>query len=221
MPGAQNQDPNNNQPGAGENNNSNANDPAGSGGAGGDNGGDDSFGNDPAKLQAEIKRLRTENAKHRTKNKSLEDQMSSMSGSLGKIKQHLGIQDDVAPEQQVEELTAQNEALQMELSIAGLEHAHGISAEQKDYFRFLLSNKFNELKDGEEMTDEQIAEIVQTAKKVGGVQKNSTGLNSNGKDNQGGNPQVTVEQFRKMSLMEKSKLYTENQDLYLKLSAAR
>lgn len=173
----------------------------------------------------EIKRLRAESADRRTKNKTLEESITSLSEKLGKINTHLGIKDDVDPAEQLQGLTAQNEQLSIEISLQQLARTQQIPVEHDEYFRFLIGKKFEALKEGEELSDEAINEVVAEVKKYSGFKGNkSTGLSGGqapAKNGEGGKgDEVTAEQFKKMSLVDKSKLFEENKELYLKLQKA-
>lgn len=173
----------------------------------------------------EIKRLRNENAGHRTKNKTLEESLSSFNDKFSKINKHLGIEENVDPEEQLQGLTAQNEQLSIEISLQQLARTQQIPVEHDEYFRFLIGKKFESLKEGEELSDEAINEVVAEVKKYSGFKGNkSTGLSGGqapAKNGEGGKgDEVTAEQFKKMSLVDKSKLFEENKELYLKLQKA-
>lgn len=186
---------------------------------GGDKGDDLGDFADPAKALAEIKKLRAENAKHRTKNKSLEEQLGSMNGTLGKLKEHLGIKDDEEdPQTVIQNLKKEKEMLEVEIGLGSLAREHGIARDQEAYFRFLMSQKFEQLEEGAELTDEDIESIVQEVQKVSGAQKRqSTGVGSGAANPAGNNDGLTLEQFVKMGVGEKSQLYTKNPDLYSRL----
>lgn len=213
--------------------------PGGDGGSGGGGGSGDPANKNPAKepknenpfgdldeANKEIKRLRNENAGHRTKNKTLEESLSAFNDKFSKINKHLGIEDEADPAEQLQSLTAQNEQLGIEISLQQLARTQGIPVEHDEYFRFLIGKKFEALKEGEELSDEAITEVVAEVQKYSGFKGNkSTGLsggqapsNKKGDGDKGGD--VTVEQYKKMSLVEKSKLFEENKELYLKLQKA-
>lgn len=166
-----------------------------------------------------IKSLRNENAKHRTKNKTLEESLGKYDGELKKVKEALGIKDESEdPKVALANLQQTNEALQVEMSVMSLAMEHQIPFENQKYFKFLLGEKFESLGEGEELSDEDLAEVIAQAKGIGGGQgKKSTGLNGGAKPNEGANQGVTVEQFAEMSIAEKSDLYGKNPQLYQQL----
>lgn len=217
MPGADDQQ--NLQPGADASKTQNPSDS-------GNQGGDGSFGSLEDAMK-EIKRLRQENAGHRTKNKTLEESLTSFNDKFTKINKHLGIQDQVDPEEQIKGLSSNNEQLTLELSLQQLARVNGIPMEQDEYFRFLIGKKFEALKDGEEISDEQISEVVAEVGKYSGFKKDfktSTGLGDGKTKNppasDSGKETVTTEQFSKMTFAQKNQLFEENKELYNKLSAA-
>lgn len=173
---------------------------------------------DPEKAKAEIKKLRGEAAKYRTKSKGLEGQMTALNEKFSKIQKAFGVEDEVDPETKVTELQAKNEALAIELSISQLSRAHNITADQDKYFRFLLSEKMGSLEENEEMTDEHVAEIALEVQKFSGKAPTSTGLNGNKKPSaDSGKGALTVQAFVKMNTGEKSELYAKNPAEYTRL----
>lgn len=196
--------------------------------AGGGTGGGDS--NPFANLDdawKEIKRLRSENGSHRNKNKEIESQFALLNEKFGKITKHLGMDEQEDPEKVISTLKQNSEALEMELELQKLARLHSISADQDEFFRFLLHKKFTSLKENQEITDEEINEIVAKAKNQSAGQEdktnknNSTGIGTGAKKTPaaGGDSEPTVEQFKKMGVVEKGNLYTKNPELYKQLNA--
>lgn len=205
-------------------------DPGGAGGddVGGDPGGtgdDEGSGDDDGDLSQEdlkklVAKLRKENATHRAKNKSLEDSFTSVKGELGKVKAALNIKDDEEdPKTALSKLQAQNESQQMDLAISNLAIENGISKDQLKFFKFLLAEKFEELEEGVEISDDDISEVVQQVKGASsGKKQNSTG--SDGKPPKPNTPaEVTAEQFASMTLAERTEVYDKNPTLYDQLMA--
>jgi hypothetical protein len=176
---------------------------------------------DPVKAAAEIKKLRAEAAKHRTRAKNLDGEMLTMKSTLDKLKQAFGGEDqEIDPAEQLQAIQQQNENYQVELGILQLAREHSISPDQDDYFRFLLTKKFEGLEEGGELTDEDLQEVIQKVQGVSGMKQNpaSTGVNAGKKDPAGnGKSSVSAEQFAKMTLTEKSKLYVSDAALYSRL----
>lgn len=196
------------------------------GGDDGNNGGDDFDYSDPEKVKKELKKLRRENASKRVAARDASEKLKVTEEQLTKIKQTLGLEEEESPEDKIQSLTAQLEALQMENQLTSLAGELGIPPKQNKYFKFLVHERLNDLEEGEELTDEDLQEIAEEAKMVGGSRKSSTGVDSGGGKGGGQKPaggdQMTVEQFCKMSLTEKSALYQKNPQEYERLfSSAR
>lgn len=202
---------------------------------GGDNG-QGSQGNaaDISKFSPEaqkmIKDLRAENAKSRTSNNKLSARLDKFEEGF---KAMFGDESDkMTPEQKLEHANAVSDQTQYENTVLTMAIQNGVQGEQLDYFRFLVDSAVNELKEGEEMTDDQLAKIVAKAKGVGGSAPAGGGDGGSGNDSSvdgdttGGNPpnpegdgNVTLDAFVKMSITEKSALYRKNQPLYTQLMA--
>ena len=176
---------------------------------------------DPVKAKAEIKKIRAEAAKHRTRAKNLDGEIATMKSTLDKLKTAFGMEDDsVDPAEQLKAIQQQNENYQVELGIVQLARDNGITSDQDDYFRFLLSKRFDSLEEGEELTEEDLQEIVQKSQSISGGKQNpaSTGVGSGSKVPAGASKgSVTPEMFAAMSLTEKSKIYTDDSALYSRL----
>ncbi len=180
----------------------------------------DLSGMKPEDMAAEIKKLRKENADRRTKNKALDEQAKSASEIMGKLKQALGIEDDKqSPEEMAKQLQDQNAALQMELGIMQVGVQHQIPVDQMEYFSFLFQKRASEMNEGEEMSEEVLAEVIAKAKSAGGAGgKTTTGIDGNGNPPPSGNAgEVTLEKYVKMNPGEKGALYNKNLTLYNKL----
>ena len=228
MPGADENKEGN--PGGSEDQNKGQNQNPGGSGAGGSGSEDDGIGSleDAKKI---IKDLRAENAKNRTKGKSQEDQLKTLGDQLGAIKKHLNIQDDVDPAEKLKVMATENEDLQFELSITQLARIHNIPLEQDKYFRFLVGERLAALqesgKEGEELSEEAIAEVIEEVNKVAGQKQDKPNGNRTGVDEKGGKKPVgggsdamTPEQFAKLSISEKSKMYLDNRTEYDRLLQA-
>lgn len=176
---------------------------------------------DPVKAMAEIKKLRAENAKHRTKNKTLDEQMVKVNGTMSKLKSALGLEsEDQDPEEQVTTLKQQNEALQVQMAMNELVRENDIPRSGEKYFNFLIAQEFETLEEGEEISEERIAELAKETKKMfAGGSNHSTGV----KDSKANpNPDasassISAAQFAKMNNGEKSALYVKDSALYQKL----
>jgi len=187
-----------------------------------DEGGGEDF-SDPVKALAEIKKLRAESAKHRTKNKSLEEEFGKMKGTLSKLKSALGVGDegdDEDPETKIATLKQQNEALQVQSAMVELCREHEIPRQGEKYFNFLIAQEFETLEEGSEISEERILEIAGEAKKMfssGGNAPSGTGVSGKKPAPGEAADAISPSQFSKMNPGEKSALYTKNPALYQKL----
>lgn len=185
---------------------------------------------DPKATKKVIDDLRTENAKHRNKNKQLETSHSELSGRFSKLegglKKLFGDGDEkLTPEQLTAKLNESNtktDSLEVQNAILSAGIEFGVGKDQMEFFEFQVNKKINSLKENEEMSDDDWSEIV---KKCGGnaQHKPNSSVDANKANGGGsGNPpsgntggdEVTVEQFSAMSIGEKSALYNKDQKLY-------
>ena len=170
--------------------------------------------------EAEIKKLRKESADRRVKGKTQEDELKTLADQLGSIKKHLGIKDDVSPEETIKDLQTKYADLELKSALRELAFDNGIGKEDEEYFNFLISKKFESLKDDEELPEAELQKVVDEVKaKSKGKAAGSTGVNDASKDKNpdGGAGETTVEQFVKMSTAEKQELFNKNQGLYDRL----
>lgn len=199
-------------------------------GDGGSGSGDPDGGGDTSKFSPEalkvIKDLRAENAKHRTTNNHVTARLDKFESGF---KEMFGdAADKMTPEQKLEQSTSMAESAQYDNTVLGMAIENGISGgDQLDYFKFLVSSSVDSLKEGEEMTDESLVEIVKKAKGTAGQSKkddDKDGANSSvgsGDSGTGGNipdptdnKNLTLEEFNNMGVMGKTALYRKNKPLY-------
>lgn len=195
------------------------------GNSGSDDGGSDDWKIDdlPAGAQKLIKDLRAESAKHRTTNKSLEERFSKLEGGL---KSALGLEDeeDISPEEQITQLSSQNQGLEMRNALLEVALENGMDQDQMDYFGYLLQKAGDSLQDDEELTEEMYAELVNKAKNgvsSSGSKKANFDADGNNSPN-GGNGgsddgAISLEDFAKMTYSQKVALRQKNESLYNKL----
>lgn len=174
---------------------------------------------DPERAKAEIKKLRAENAKHRNRSKALEEKMSALDQKFSGMKKALGVErEEEDPMQTIENLKTQNEALEMEIAFSNVARSNNIPAEGEKYFRFLLNERLVDLEEGAELSEEEISEVAGQVTSTLRGKQNSTGLQAAKPDSTGAGG-LSVDQFAKMSLGEKSALYARNQNEYARLFA--
>lgn len=169
-----------------------------------------------------IAKLRKENGNHRTKSKDLASKLTESEARRKAILKAAGIEDESEkPEEKVKALTAetQNQAFRNAVLESAIEH--GIPKDGLKYYQFLIAEATGELKEGEELDDDKLAEIVAEAKK-GRTAKSANSTVDGGKGattKPGASGEITLEKFCSMSITEKSKLYMEKPDLYSTLVA--
>ncbi len=183
---------------------------------------DDDLSGLDEKTKKYILKLRKENAKHRTSSKSTEEKLGKLEKSL-KSAFGLDDQESVDPEQQISSLQSEREVLAFKAAVMETAIENGLNMEQANYFQFLLAQKSNELEEGEELSDEDLAALVTKSKAIGGKGGigGSTSVNGGGTAPRkpGASGEITLEQFTKMSMTEKSKLYQNDANTYNSLMA--
>lgn len=186
-----------------------------------DEGNDVDFDKLPERTKKEILKLRKENKGLRTERNNSKTEAEKLKASLKKV---LGDEAEEDPEKVAEARAAENDDLKVRNSMLELALEHGVAKDQRDYFEFLLSKEISGLKEGEELSDEAVQEIAEKAKAQGGgkgpANSSTKGDAQNGKNNSGKKGEVTEEQFAKMGITERTKLYRENRELYDRLMAA-
>lgn len=175
-----------------------------------------------------VEKLRTENAKSRTKANDLEskhtalsDRFSKMEGGLKKL---FGEDDETSPEEKVSNLQSQNEALQTKVALNELAIENNLTGQDAKFFSFLVNEKLSELTEEEELSEEQITELVTQAKARNASSSTSVNANGNGAGNTtpkpagtGDGPEdgpYTYEKYLGMNLTEKSALFGKSPELY-------
>ncbi len=82
-----------------------------------------------------------------------------------------------------------------------------------------MSRAVSQLEDGEELSEEDVTEIAKKVRSTfGGEKKAQTSVTESGSKKAPGNPgEVSLDQFCSMSIAAKSKLYSEQPELYNEL----
>ena len=171
-----------------------------------------------------IKGLRDENAKYRTRSKEQGSQVDVLSERLGKfetgLKTLFGEEGEkLSPEETIEALQAQNEGLAIQSALKEAAFEYGIGKDSYEYFEFLVSKRLNELGEGEEMSEEELDGIAQSAKAR--YASSSTSVGAGTVENplphvDGG--AITLANFEAMTITEKSVLFQKSPDLYKSLN---
>lgn len=172
----------------------------------------------PTWAQKQIKDLRKENATHRNNLKTTNDRLDKFEKGF---KSMFGEEDDNSdPVAKLQSAQTNLEAVATRNAILEIGIQHGVSgSENMEYFEFLMSKHLNSLQEGEEMSDEDLEAIVAkcSGSKGQGPANSSTGDNGKGKAPDKKSGETTQEEFNKMTIVEKTRLYQKNPDLYNKL----
>lgn len=174
------------------------------------------------KAQKLIKDLRTESASHRSQNKNLNSQL----GTLKKALVDAGVIEDDSekPEEKIKSLSEKSSALEFRSAILESALEHGVSKDGLEYFEFLVSKRASALEEGQELTDEILGELASQVIKQAGGKSSGAKSTSVGNGDKGANPPppgdaggVTLDQFVKMNITEKSQMYIKTPELYNQL----
>ncbi len=178
------------------------------------------------KTKSYIKKLRDENAARRKKTTDLENQVQNLQKSFDGVKKAIGLEDnsDLTPEQQVEVLTEHSQGLELSNQLLRSAIGKGINSEDGlEYFEFLVGKQLESLGEGEELTDEMLDGISAKVKRLHPGQQAGGVSTSVGTETGSTTPKpgqavgVTVEQFAKMTVSEKSELYSKSPEQYKQL----
>lgn len=171
------------------------------------------------KTKAYIKKLRRESAKYRTKGQNLEDRFSKIESGLKNLFGGEN-EDDASPEEKLSALTAQSSALAADNAILASAIEMGVPKDKVKYYKFLVQEKLEGLKDGEELSEEDLEEIAKEAigsSASGGATRTGVGGDKDkGKKPPAGGSgdDIDVAKFAKMGITEKSELYQKNPEKY-------
>lgn len=190
---------------------------------------DDPIWSDSGKIKNYIKDLRKENASYRTKAKESQLKVSELSERFNNfemgMKQMLGISegDKISPEERVQHLSQTVESLQFDSAINEIFIERGVTGgiKGKKYLSFLMQEAASELNEGEELTDAKLDEIVSQVQATFKSGSSQTSVNGSGippADEK--NSTLTPEAFARMSLADKTTLYSKNKSQYDTLMAA-
>jgi hypothetical protein len=186
-------------------------------------GDDDKFNFDslPKSAQDYIKNLRQESAEHRTKNNNLSTRLESIEKGFQKMFGGEGAEQDLTPEQQIEQLQSGYENLSYQNAVMGIAYENGIPQDNLEYFNFLMEKAVNGLEEGQELEEENLLNIIQKAKGFSqSIDNANTSVDERG---QGGDPNqstgLTLEGFLGMNVVEKSELYRKQPEIYNKYMA--
>lgn len=171
------------------------------------------------KTKALIKKLRNENAKHRTKGKELASTLKTEKERSKAILKAAGVDvEDEKPEEKIEKLTNSTNELAFRNTILEVAIEHGVPKDKVKYFTFLVQEATSALEEGEELSEDDVKALAKEAK---GMQKKKANSSINGAEgDEGGDPppaegdKITLDSFCSMSITEKSKLYEKQPAVY-------
>jgi len=166
------------------------------------------------KVQKMIKDLRAENAKHRTDGKKVSDRLTNLESILKKVAG--GDTEEETPEEKLASLSGRAESAEVRSTMLEIAIENGISKDSFEYFEFLMTKKLSALEEGAELSEEDLEEVLKKVK-VGakkGPAQTSPDDDKEKDKNPGSNNEMTVEQFAKLGMMTKSKLYNEKPETY-------
>lgn len=174
----------------------------------------------PQEAQDLIKGLRQENADFRTKKNNLSTRLENIENGFKQMFGGEEGQEQLSPEQKIEQLQGGYESLSYENAVMGLAYENGIPMENYEYFNFLMDKQVNGLEEGQELSEDQLLEVIQKAKGFNATMDDSNtsvdGANGNN-DPQGQQGEITLDQFAKMGMVEKSELYRKSPAIYNQL----
>jgi hypothetical protein len=174
----------------------------------------------PQGAQDLIKSLRSESADHRTKNNNLTTRLENIENGFKTMFGGEDGQEQLTPEQQIEQLQGGYESLSYENAVMGLAYENGIPMDNYEYFNFLMDKAVNSLDEGQELSEEALLEVIQKSKGFNATMDNTnTSVDGNSGNNnpEGQQGAITLEAFTGMSVVEKSELYRKNPAVYNQL----
>jgi hypothetical protein len=173
----------------------------------------------PEWAQKELKDLRGEAGKYRTQNKTLSERLAKIEGGLKGI---FGEEDDdqADPGEKLQRVSQVNQTLEVRNAMLQLALENGIGMDNYEFFEFKMGKALEALEEGQEMSEEQLAEII-SGVKVQSVSSKGPANSTTTKDDQkkpaDGSKKISQEEFNKMGIMARSKLFQENKELYNEL----
>lgn len=173
-------------------------------------------------------KLRKENASWRVKFKEEQTRTTNLEERLGKFETGLkklfgGEGDDLPPEEKISQLEGATETLNFENAVLKSALENGIGKDDYEFYSFLLNQRVQELKEGEELSEEAFNEVIDKVKARSIPAKTSTSVEGQTGDAQatpapeGVSGDITLEQFAQMNTTDKSVLYQKNPQLYQSL----
>ncbi len=176
----------------------------------------------PEWAQKKLKNLNSENANARTENNVLKGRVDKIETGF---KSMFGDEDDkLTPEEKMAKVQLQNESMATQNAMLELCMENGITdAKGRKYLTFLINESVDDLKEGEELSEEAMTGLIQQAKQFATGKKANSSADDGGEGGDPPNPQntsdVTLAAFNAMNALDRNKLYLEKLDTYTKLVA--
>lgn len=171
------------------------------------------------KTKSYVEKLRKENAKHRVKGKDLASKLKTSEEQRKAILKAAGIEsEDEEPEERVKTLTAESQTLAFRNAVLELAVEQGIPKENLKFFQFLVAEAVGEMEEGDELSDEKLAEIVKQAQGGTGKAASTSVGGGKNKPKPGETSEIDLAKFLTMTISERSLLYSKNPEAYLKLT---
>lgn len=170
----------------------------------------------PEWAQKELKDLRGESAKYRTQNKTLAERLEKLEKGLKGVFGE-DEQDDSDPTEKVKTLSQVNSSLEVKNAMLQLALENGIGVDEYEFFEFKMGKALESLEEGQEMTEDELTQIISGVKAKSGKGPANSSPKDTVKPPPASGGEVTQEEFNKMTITQKSKLYQTNAALYEKL----
>lgn len=170
------------------------------------------------RAQKYIKQLRQEAAQRRTESNQLRTQFEDIQNRL---RMAFGEDEEGDPSEHLNQLQEQAHGLAFQNAVLQLAVSNGVPSDGIPYMQFLIQQATDSLDEGEELDEESLAEIMQEVRNRSGAPAplSRTSVNAPRHPGQGGGGGVTQEQFNKMGIAERTKIFRNNPELYERLSA--
>jgi hypothetical protein len=167
-------------------------------------------------VQKYIKSLRQEAASHRTTANQVKAQFEDLQGRIQSV--FGGEEESIDPQEAVVQLQSATQELSFKNAILSEAVNHGIPATGIPYFEFLIQQATMELEEGEELSQDTMSGILAEVKQKSGpmMMQSSVKTPQSAPDTRG---EMTVQQFSKLGMSERTKLYQTNPQKYADLMA--
>lgn len=174
---------------------------------------------DPAKAKAYLKSLRKENAKYRTKGKNLEERFSQFEKGLKTLLGQENEDDGSTPEEKLKAVSHRSQVAEYKAAVLEKAIENGISGKDgRELFEFYLNKAAEGLEEGEELSDDDIAQVALKVRKMtSGQKKAKTSVGGGEEENPEGDDETTLDEFAAMTVSEKTTLSIKKPEVYNRL----